>query len=277
MFKTMLSLAILALPLAAHAQDGPCQDRPTVDIPNTRERVLVLGEMHGTNEFADLAEKLLCQLIKTQSLVILGVELPHGEQARINAYLASDGGSKSLQLLTDSDFWNDKWQDGRRSQAVFSLIEHVRRMRLSGAPVMVDAFDSQASDLPEPLIKDGVLVPEARDAFMAHHIELRVRQYPEAKYFALTGSVHASKQRGAGAKWNAGKEPMALRLNERVPVFSIGASWTGGMAWACWDANDAAGCKASKLEAGDTGPGFDMGLELGRLTASAPQNSKISP
>jgi erythromycin esterase-like protein len=86
MLKKSLAVAVLALPLLSFAQAKPCFDGSPVDLSKTGARVLVLGEMHGTNEFADLAKKIVCQLAKTESFVILGLEFPHGEQASINAY-----------------------------------------------------------------------------------------------------------------------------------------------------------------------------------------------
>jgi hypothetical protein len=191
-----------------------------------------------------------------------------------DAYMKTSGTPPDRKALTDSAFWNEKWQDGRRSQAMFSLIEHVRRMRQDGANVAIDAFDVQESDLPVPLTQDERLPRDARDAFMAQHIELRLAQYPKARYFALTGRLHAAKRMGVDAKWNSGAEPMALRLNQRLPVFSIEGAWSGGVAWACWERDSADGCRAQAVDPSEPGDKFDLRIALGQLTASPPQNSK---
>jgi erythromycin esterase-like protein len=274
MLKRILGLTGLALFPAAQALANPCSGSASLDLSKADARVLVLGEMHGTNEFAGLAKKIVCQLAKTEPFVILGLEFPHGEQARINAYMNSSGTPQDQKTLTDSLFWNEKWQDGRRSQAMFSLVEHMRRMRQAGANVAVDAFDVQESDRPEPLTQDERLPRDARDTFMAQHIEWRVAQYPKARYFALTGRLHAAKVMGVDAKWSSGAEPMAMRLNQRVPVFSIEGTWTGGMAWACWERDSASGCTAKAVDPSETGNKFDLRVDLGQLTASPPQNPK---
>jgi hypothetical protein len=266
MRNRLLHLAVLAIPMLCQAQSEPCAGQQPVDLGPVSAHAMVVGEMHGTVEFPNLVKRLACQLARSGKPVILGLEIDGSEQARLSAYLASSGSAADQAALMQSDFWTAPFQDGRRSQAMFSLIDHARRMRETGAAILIDAMDAPgfpARLSPQESFPDGY-----RDAFMALHVESRLSQYPDAAYVALMGNVHASKRKPPSGDR---PEPMTYRLNLHTPIAAITGSWTGGSIWACWGPN-VADCKIKSVSAARPRDDYDLSVPLGSLTASPPQS-----
>lgn len=91
----------LALTLVAHAKlpTGAPDDagieaatQAIVGHAGTR-RLILLGESHGTREIPDLVHALAAAYAP-KGPVLLGLEIPHGEQLALDAYLRSDGGAR---------------------------------------------------------------------------------------------------------------------------------------------------------------------------------------
>ena len=69
-------------------------------------RVLMLGEVHGTNVIPKLAGALLCASITHGSPVALALEAaPEEGQAALDRYLASEGGAADLAALRRAPMW----------------------------------------------------------------------------------------------------------------------------------------------------------------------------
>ena len=269
-------IAASIVTLAGNAGASTCQSAAPYDLTNVKSQVIMLGELHGTNEFPALASSILCSLTETNRRVIFGLEISKSEQKVLTEYMNSSGGANDRQKLLRGDHWARGMQDGRSSHAMFKLIEAARQMRASGAKVMLDAFSSSASDYLEPIEVGEAFTQSAYEALAAAHIESRLYQYPDALYFVFVGRVHASKQVVMVGKNQV--ETMAYQLNKRVPVHSITANYSGGTAWTC-NGPSAGSCAARDLEAyrkEPTGTDFDTYIELNRITVSPPMLSPTS-
>lgn len=145
-------------------------------------RIVLVGEMHGTHEYPALVARLACAALEHGRAVTMAFEMPSEEEARLAAYLASDGGPEArTALIADSWFWH-KVRDGRSSGAMLLLIEQARRWREAGKPVQAIAI---------VMPRGGSTAPGAYDAHMAERVRQAAAATPGALLLALTGSMHS--------------------------------------------------------------------------------------
>lgn len=221
-------------------------------------RLVLLGEQQGTNEIPGFVADLACAAVREGIPVTVAVELPASEQARVDAYLASDGSLAAKRQLLGGAAWRRMYDDGRTSTAVLELIDRVRRLRSSGVPVQVAYFDAPG------------LVSSERDAAMADTLEALRATHGDDVVLVLTGNAHVPKLRGA--PWDPQFVPLGQRaLDLGLRPLSLVATYPGGMAWACLP-KPAGGyaCGPSRIAANTA-----LNPSLG-LTAPAPVNSGLS-
>lgn len=195
-------------------------------------RVVLLGEMHGTRESPAFVADMVCLAAQAGRAVTVGLEIPVEEEPRIATYLASQGSSVDRDALLKGAFWQDLFQDGRRSQAMLSLLEDLRRLSHQGASLRVVLLDS-AVPLPG----------QERDRAMEKRLETTLAERPKDLFIVLTGDLHTRLARGV--PWDAGYEPMGFLLSQNRPGLSLMAldvGYTGGTAWYC-DSPEPSSCR----------------------------------
>lgn len=228
-------------------------------------RVVLLGELHGTEETPRLAGEYVASSARTGP-VILALEIDRRQQPLISRYLASDGSAGARVALLSGEHWQDPMHDGRDSIAMFDLIERMRSLRADGTPVAVLAFDPAGGDM------------DARNRGMARILRKAASLAPDARLVVLTGNVHAMTQPGGlfldGRRIVPATAGRALADLGPVSVDIRGAA---GEAWACTP--DCAKHPATPsprelamptLERNAPGSGWDYTLVLPRLTVSSP-------
>jgi len=214
MFHAIFAAAFFSA--ASHALAAP----PTACTPIANAASLLhpgalvlLGEMHGTQESPRFTADLVCAAA-TSGPVILGLEIPRDEQSRIDGYLASKGSAGERARILAGAFWTRPMQDGRSSEAMFGLIERMRGLRARGRDVRVVALDRAAGD------------PSNRDEAMAARLRETKAVAPKAIVIALNGNFHNSlAPDGATA-------PMGARLRDLDPV-ALTVAYSGGNLWMC--------------------------------------------
>lgn len=162
-------------------------------------KIIMVGEMHGTNESAQFVAKLVETLSKNKE-VILALEIPANE-------LEKDS-------LGQIKFFKEIKQDGRSNQAIFDLIKHFE----NNNQVDIKAFD----------IKSNLdSFPPDRDKYMSEQILSLYKQYPNKTIISLSGNFHNSldirfdiKTMGYYLKQSFSDEKIA----------SINISWSKGKA-----------------------------------------------
>ena len=268
--KLALSVCISGLFTTASADESVCPKEGKFPVAELKTRVLVIGEMHGSNEYPAFAKSVVCQLLAANKPVILGLEIPENEQVAINHYLQSSGTAEDRRALQKGEFWQGRIQDGRSSVAMFGLIDAVRKLKQSGQKVLLAAFDISDDYKPVPLEKNEAYARGRRDGEMTLNIIDRLRQYPEYTYVALVGGNHAS--RGKHYRNNPDFSPMAYLLSQREPIQTVYLSDQGGEYWVCRKPADQLVCgpytypaSKNKVSAED-----DFSIELGKVTASPP-------
>lgn len=259
MKNTFLFAAALAASAGAQAAPLPCQPQSLLDAAAIRERVILVGELHGTNEMPAFASGLACSLLQQGRQVVLSLELPSDVQPEIDRYLASDGGEQARQPLYDTNF--GKLRDGRGSVAYMAMMEQVRVLRNAGAPITLAATDAGRSQL-----------PGSRDRVMAENIVELARKNPLAAVVSLSGNLHAAKLKGGHA--GADYEPLGYLLTRQMTTHAIVLVHAGGAAWVCMP-------QCGVHEMGGAGAatkrrGYDKVVNVGSITASPPVREKQS-
>jgi erythromycin esterase-like protein len=220
-------------------------------------RLILIGELHGTQEAPAIVSRLVRQLSATEP-VLLALEIHAGEQASIRAYLDSDGRPASRDRLLSRAFWQvpPERNDGRRSWDLVAVIESVRRLRLQGRDVGVLALDAS---------RPGTSDSAARDAAMARRLRAAYGGLPRGRVVALTGNVHAMRARPSFAPPEM-QVPMGAHLRDLDP-FSVNVSARSGQFRACTATACAArdAMPAAPATGPDTGETFDFQVVLPRF------------
>ncbi|MGE8225071.1 MAG: hypothetical protein ACN6RK_04705 [Stenotrophomonas sp.] len=139
--------------------------------------LLLIGEIHGTNEAPALIGDLACTSAKARKNLIVAPKIPMHEHASINQFLMSVGTNAYQTALLTGRFWAREMQDGRSSRAILKLLHRLRALRAESASVRVLAID------------DGMA--GERDVNMATSI--RAMRSEGTKVIVLLGNVHASR------------------------------------------------------------------------------------
>jgi hypothetical protein len=103
--------------------------------------LLLVGEVHGTNEAPALIGDLACASATSGSPVVVALEIPIEEQTSLDNFLASKGSDADQAALLASQFWTRQPQDGRSSAAMLKLLHRLRSLRVEGTRISVLAVD----------------------------------------------------------------------------------------------------------------------------------------
>jgi len=235
--------------------------------------ILLIGEMHGTEQSPPFVNDLVCTALDRGLPVTVSLEIPVEEADRLAAYLDSDGGQEARAALLTGPFWTSEYQDGRQSAAMLQLIDSLRRDQAAGLPVNVALLDNMKEK------------PNGRDAFLASQLVEAAKAAPRDLVIALTGNLHSRVRKGS--PWDNDFRPMGLDVEEQLPdrrVLAFDVAFTGGTAWNCrgdspegchvYELNpppmDGSGERRIVLDDSVQGHHFDGYYTVGSLTASPP-------
>jgi hypothetical protein len=124
-------------------------------LSQSAQRYIIVGERHGTAEVPALFGDLAC-LASAQGPLIVGLEMEADQQAALDSFLSSDGSLLAQQAWRRSKHWT--LRDGRGSEAMWAMIERLRRLKAEGRDVSALALMHQANSV------------EARESAMAEAV-----------------------------------------------------------------------------------------------------------
>ncbi len=227
---TAFSIVVLLIGAGSAADESECLHSDHIPNAFHRTHLIILGEIHGTEEGPEFTARLLCALGSDGDVVILGLEIPDWEQPTINDYLADSGDVPFRPQTEDTLFWGRRNQDGRSSRAMAELISQVKKLRTAGMQIDILAFDGDTQGAGD------------RDEAMALRISTALRERPDATVLVLTGNLHARKQ-----PWTQSGTlycPMANHLAVHKPL-TFNMAHEGGTAWVCTPAR----CSSTEMRA----------------------------
>ena len=265
------ALASGAEPAAAQAAAAACPPTPGLQPLLVAGKVVLIGEMHGTEESPAFVASMVCQARAANLPVALALEIFVEEAPRLSTFLKSEGTAADRAALLNSKFWQDEYQDGRRSAAMLTLLDRLRAMRPSQGTLEVTPID--------PGSTAGAA---ARDRGMADAIAKLAAANPRALVIALTGNYHTRTVRQRDFDTMG-----TLLVGMRPPstVTALDVAYDGGSAWVCMSAvaSECGSHPMGKRPApaapgitlyGETRGGLDGIYNVGSLTASPPATTK---
>lgn len=234
-YQKYLSLLFILILFLSSCANESCPDIPGLNALLQPKRVILLGEIHGTQEAPEFVNQIVCVALNRNMSVTVGLELPNADQQGVELYLNSKGKKADQDQLLKLSFW--EYQDGRASLAMFELLEAIRQLRRKGESVDLLLFDN-------PNAND-------RDYDMALHILAKTIDKPTDLFVALSGNVHNEINQGSG---RMGRYVMD-KLGEKN-VISLNQGYVGGSAWVCLSS----GCGPIEL-GGNMGPNLGVIME----------------
>jgi hypothetical protein len=197
-----------------------------------RGGVMMLGELHGTQEVPRFVAQGVCQTAAAGTPVSVGLELPVENQERISTFIRSAGTDDDWLKLMEAPFWRSPFPDGRSSEAMANLIEQLRRLRYQGLDVDAFVFDHPKAQ------------GQAREDAMAATVLSFVRKGQDRFFLVVSGNIHPRTTEGL--PWDEKYRPMGMLIAQQLDdVVALDVAYNSGSVWIC-----AVGSKGEKLECG---------------------------
>lgn len=205
-----------------------CPDVPGSEALLYAGRLVVLGELSGTEQGPRFVGALTCKALAAGMGVVVALELPRSSAPELEAFLTSQGQPSDRAALLASPAFTREWHDGRDSAALLELLERLRQWRQAGASVEVVAFD------------DPSATRDFRDAAMADLLEPIRRSHLDRPMLVLIGNLHASTTPGRPV---AGYRPFSARLEEvGLRPVALQMAFGAGTFWGCDMSGGGFGC-----------------------------------
>lgn len=233
-------------------------------------RLIIVGEMHGSNEIPAFVEKIAREMTEDGGNLLVGLEIFTRNEGKL---CVSEGNEKQDALEAVPQFASPI-QDGRGSQAMAFLIRQLSRM----PNVNVFGFD--------PEMCSGT---QDRETRMALRISQCMDKFRPKRTLILVGNIHAAKRTGLLS--DASYRPMAVEIMNQEnsglaadDIYTIKVDFEKGETWSLvngkpgrhnWENKQCAfvfddrRCD-SLFIAAKPGTGFDGILFMRRITMSRP-------
>ena len=190
-----------------------------------RASVILLGEIHGTEESPAFVAALACHAARAGRSLTVGFELVEAEEARFSAFLGSGGSAEDREALLAGPVWQATGtaQYGVTSEAMLGLLESLRALRRGGHGISFALFNRT----------DGSSSQD-RDRKMADSLGALIDNATTDLVVVLTGNIHSRVARGT--PWDPDYQPMGYLLSQARPdldLVSLNVSYAVGTAWTC--------------------------------------------
>lgn len=265
--KTLVIIILIGLNCIVGASE--CDSVPNSKILFRPGVVVMLGELHGTEQAPAALSSIVCNALGNGLDVIVGLELPIAEQERLDQFMSSNGTAKDRANLISGHFWQKDYQDGRSSLAMQNLIDSLR------------SYGAADSNSVRVVFIDNPGAMGGQDKFMAERLSATISKSPNSFVIALTGNVH--NRVVLGSHFDDKFEAMGYRFtysNPETEIYSLNMAYEDGTAWICAVGSE---CGVMRLRGNgeDEGQGvavyqrneldaYDDVYYVGKITASMP-------
>jgi len=210
--------AIACAPFSAHASNGgpAC---PPLEVPtrlSSPNAVIMLGELHGTEQAPRFVGDLACALAARGLPVTVALELPV-ESSGLLSRLVSDERPNTADWQT---LFGGAMQDGRRSTAIAGLVERLAAMRHAGANIEAASYAPDSAPAQE------------RDEGMSRALATLAGK--GRVLIVLSGNLHNRLR--AGTAISAQYRPAGFGLAKLIAperIISLDVGYDAGTAWLC--------------------------------------------
>jgi len=181
-------------------------------------RVVMIGEIHGTEQAPRFVGDLACTLAERGLPVTVALELPLELSDRLQRLADARTGT------TPSADWQavfgGAWQDGRRSTAIAELVDRIASMRRAGMNIELASYAPDSAPA------------QARDDGMARAIASLAAT--RRSIVVLSGNLHNRLRVGTAISRDYRPAAVTLAgLIEPERIVSIDMGYDAGTAWIC--------------------------------------------
>ena len=215
-------IAMLAVAALLSVQAGCAAPAGTDALLERPERVLVVGDWHGTVEIPAAFLGIVCEAAN-QGPVTVALEMPETERTLFRNALAAPTEEAARETFLYGDFGNPRSTDGRNSVAMLDMMVGFWRLKAAGRDLAVHPFMSVDS------------VIRGRDQAwweleMAYGMSRALADRPDARVVVFVGDLHARKK-GYERFPDVGL-PAAGHLHAS-DTFTLHTAVQGGESWSC--------------------------------------------
>ena len=215
-------IAMLAVAALLSVQAGCAAPAGTDALLERPERVLVVGDWHGTVEIPAAFLGIVCEAAN-QGPVTVALEMPETERTLFRNALAAPTEEAARETFLYGDFGNPRSTDGRNSVAMLDMMVGFWRLKAAGRDIAIRPFMSVDS------------VIRGRDQAwweleMAYGMSRALADRPDARVVVFVGDLHARKK-GYERFPDVGL-PAAGHLHAS-DTFTLHTAVQGGESWSC--------------------------------------------
>ena len=186
------------------------------------ERILVVGDWHGTTEIPPAFLGIVCEAAR-QGPVTIALEMPETERTLYRNALAAPSEEAARTTFLLGDFGNPRSTDGRNSVAMLDMMVGFWRLKAAGHDVVIHPFMAIESRI------------AGRDQAwweleMAYGISRALANRPDARVVVFVGDLHARKK-GYTRFPDVGMP--AIGHLHALDTFTLTTAQQGGETWSC--------------------------------------------
>ena len=178
-------ISLLATALIASSSPACLPPEGTTVLLDQPQRVIVVGEVHGTVEAPAAFLSLVCEAAQ-QGPVTVGLEMSEADRPLLDQFMGAPDEATAVRVLQYGDFGHAKRDDGRHSRAMMDMMLGFWRLRAAGRDITLHPF--------LPLMSRIQLQDQAwRELEMGYAMSRALVSRPEARLLILVGDLHARK------------------------------------------------------------------------------------
>lgn len=218
MIRNIAILAIVlfyCLSIAAHAAQSCAPLSGVNTILSDQTKIVLVGEMHGTQETPKAFGDLICNL-SLDHAVVVALEDSSSEQGILDKFMHSDGNEKAMTTFIRLGSWDG--EDGRTSRAYLALHAYLQTLVVKHQILDVRAIQPSGTS------------SENFEERMAKSILEAQAMRPSAVLVVLLGNIHAQKLVYKTDK--SSYKPAGAYLDPATTISLIAVDH-GGYAWNC--------------------------------------------
>lgn len=267
-------IALLATALIAGSSPACSSLDGTAALLDQSQRVIVVGEFHGTVEVPAAFLGVVCEAAQ-RGPVTVGLEMSEADRPLFDQFMASPDEAAARRVLRYGDFGRADRDDGRHSQAMLDMMLGFWRLRAAGHDIALHPFVPLMSRIQQ---RDQAW----RELEMGYAMSRALVARPGARLLILVGDLHARKT--PFAPWPEVGLPAAGHLHG-TDTLTLHMAQQGGEIWGC----DQDGCGQEKMTgvydaeargiilAPISEGAYDGVLAVGPVTASPPAALSSAP